>query len=90
MSRNRLGEENELTEHLDLRGKVCPYPTTEVLDTLKRVPSGTTLEVVSDYMPARYTIPAMVTDLGYTHDLRENGDGTFTITIEKTDPTDSG
>jgi TusA-related sulfurtransferase len=69
---------------------VCPYPTTEVLDTLKRVPSGTILEVLSDYLPARYTIPAMVTDLGYGHTLQDNDDGTFTITIEKGSLKDSG
>lgn len=77
-----------MQEHLDLRGKVCPYPTTEVLDTLKRVPSGTTLEVLTDYPPARYTIPSLVTDLGYPHELRDNEDGTITITIEKAGPTD--
>lgn len=79
-----------MADRLDLRGKVCPYPTTEVLDTLKRLPAGTTLEVLSDYLPARYTIPAMVTDLGYGHDLRDNDDGTFTITIDKGSPRDSG
>ena len=78
-----------MAERLDLRGKVCPYPTTEVLDTLKRLPSGTTLEVLTDYLPARYTIPNIVADLGYGHDLRDNDDGTFTITIEKRSPTDS-
>ncbi len=75
-----------MAEHFDLRGKVCPYPTTEVLDTLKKLPSGAILEVLSDYLPARYTIPAMVSDLGYGHDLRNNDDGTFTITIEKASP----
>jgi tRNA 2-thiouridine synthesizing protein A len=78
-----------MAERLDLRGKVCPYPTTEVLDTLKGLPSGTTLEVLSDYLPARYTIPDMVTDFGYGHDLRDNDDGTFTITIRKESATDS-
>jgi TusA-related sulfurtransferase len=75
---------------LDLRGKVCPYPTAEVLDALKGLPSGATLEVLSDYLPARYTVPALVTELGYRHDLQDNGDGTFTITIEKGRPTESG
>jgi TusA-related sulfurtransferase len=79
-----------MVERLDIRGKVCPYPTTEVLDTLKRLPSGATLEVLSDYLPARYTIPDLVTDLGYGYDLRDNEDRTFTITIRKEDPSESG
>jgi len=72
-----------VTERLDIRGKVCPYPTTEVLDVLKRLPDGATLEVLSDYPPARYTIPALVDDLGYPWEMTDNPDGTFTITIRK-------
>jgi tRNA 2-thiouridine synthesizing protein A len=77
------GRDPPMTERLDIRGKVCPYPTTEVLDSLKRLPEDATLEVVSDYPPARFTIPYLVDDLGYPWELRDNPDGTFTITIRK-------
>jgi TusA-related sulfurtransferase len=72
-----------MIEQLDIRGKACPYPTTEVVDTLKRLPEGATLEVLSDYVPARYTIPALMDDRGYPWELRDNPDGTFTIRIRK-------
>jgi TusA-related sulfurtransferase len=72
-----------MVEQLDIRGKVCPYPTTDVLDALKRLPDGATLEVLSDYPPSRYTIPALMEQRGYPCEVRDNDDGTFTITIRK-------
>lgn len=72
---------------LDLRGKVCPYPTTEVYRTIQSLPPGERIEVVSDYVPARFTVPALVTDLNCTCELRDGENGLFTIVIEK--PVDS-
>jgi TusA-related sulfurtransferase len=68
---------------LDLRGKVCPYPTTEVYRALQSLPAGERIEVISDYVPARFTVPALVKDLNCTCELRDGDNGLFTILIEK-------
>ena len=72
-----------MVQHLDIRGKVCPYPTTEVYAALSRLPPGETLEVLSDYPPARFTVPALVQDLNCGCELREHEDGLFTLVIHK-------
>jgi tRNA 2-thiouridine synthesizing protein A len=68
---------------LDLRGQVCPYPTSAVYGALRTLPPGEALTVVSDYAPARQTIPAIAQQFGCPVDLRESGDGLFTIVIRK-------
>jgi tRNA 2-thiouridine synthesizing protein A len=68
---------------LDLRGKVCPYPTTEVYRALQTLPPGEQIEVVSDYPPARFTVPSLVEDLDCVCELRDGEGGLFTIIIEK-------
>jgi len=75
--------ETAMTNHLDVRGQTCPGPTTETLNTLKLLPDGATLNVVSDYLPARYTIPSLMNDLRYPTIVHDNDDGTFTVIIQK-------
>lgn len=69
--------------HLDICGKVCPYPTTEVYKALTGLPPGEALEVLSDYPPARFTIPALARDLGFLPELHDHRDGRFRIVIQK-------
>ncbi len=68
---------------LDLRGKVCPYPTTEVYRMVQHLSLGERLEVVSDFAPARFTIPSLVEDLNCRSELHDGEGGVFTITIVK-------
>ena len=68
---------------LDLRGKVCPYPTLDTLLTLDAMSAGEVLEVISDYYPARQTIPDLVHDLGYPSELRQDNQNEFRIIIRK-------
>jgi TusA-related sulfurtransferase len=42
---------------LDLRGQTCPTTTDETLRALEGMRAGEVLEVISDYYPARSTIP---------------------------------
>jgi len=79
----------ETVIQLDLRGKVCPYPTTEVYRRFQDLPPGDRIEVLSDYVPARFTVPALVKDLGGTSELRDGEGGLFTIVIEKPATTSS-
>ena len=70
--------------YLDIRGKVCPYPTLETRLVLDEMASGEVLEVVTDYYPARQTIPQMVQDLGYECELLDGDRPVFRILIRKT------
>lgn len=69
--------------HLDLRGKVCPYPTLETRLTLKKMGAGEVLEVVTDYYPARQTIPALMEELGYPYELVDGDEPVFRLFIQK-------
>jgi TusA-related sulfurtransferase len=68
---------------LDLRGSVCPGPTGETLAALKRLPPGGELIVVSDYLPARQTIPRLVEQRGCTWEITEDDGKTFRMEIKK-------
>ncbi len=57
--------------HLDLRGKVCPYPTLEPRLALNNMAAGEVLEVITDHYPARQTIPHLMRVLGYSCELVE-------------------
>ena len=67
---------------LDIRGKVCPDPTTEVFTALARLPADETLAVLSDYPPARQTIAAIAQQFHRSCEVRLLGDGAFTMVIQ--------
>lgn len=69
---------------LDLRGKVCPYPTLETSVTLKRMATGKVLEVITDYYPARQTISALMRELGYPCKLIDGEKPVSRFLIQKT------
>ena len=74
---------NEATVVLDLRGSICPGPTGETLAALKELPAGGKLAVVSDYLPARQTIPRLVEQRGCSWAMTEDDGKTFRIEIAK-------
>ena len=69
--------------HLDLRGKVCPYPTLDTRLTLKEMAAGEVLEVVTDYYPARQTLQALMDELGYPCELVDGDKPVFRFLIWK-------
>jgi TusA-related sulfurtransferase len=73
----------KVDRHLDLRGKVCPYPTLDTRLTLKKMAAGEVLEVVTDYYPARQTIQALMDDLGYPCELVDGDKPVFRFLIRK-------
>ncbi len=73
----------KIDRSLDLRGKVCPYPTLDTSLTLKTMEAGETLEVVTDYYPARQTIPELMRDLGYPCELVNGDQPVFRFLIRK-------
>ena len=68
---------------LDLRGKVCPYPTYDTRLTLNEMSVGEVLEVITDYYPARQTIPELMQELGYPCELVDGDKPVFRLVIRK-------
>jgi tRNA 2-thiouridine synthesizing protein A len=68
---------------LDIRGKVCPYPTLDPRLALDEMASGEVLEVITDYYPARQTIPQTMQDLGYECELIDGDKPVFRFLIRK-------
>jgi TusA-related sulfurtransferase len=75
---------DEKVDHqLDLIGKVCPYPTVKTNFTLKKMATGEVLEVITDYYPARQTIPNIMRELGYPCKLVDGEKPVFRFIIQK-------
>jgi TusA-related sulfurtransferase len=68
---------------LDLRGDTCPGPTGETLAALKKIPPGGKLAVVTDYLPARQTIPRLVEQRGCSWRMTEDDGKTYRLEIVK-------
>lgn len=73
----------KIDRRLDLRGKVCPYPTLEPRLALNEMSADEVLEVVTDYYPARQTIPQLMRDLGYPFELVDGDLPVFRFLIQK-------
>lgn len=69
---------------LDLRKKICPYPTSETRRCLKSMQEGDTLVVLTDFYPAKQTIPDLCQQMGYPVELAADGPGLWRIIIKKT------
>ena len=68
---------------LDVRGSVCPGPTGDTLAALKKLPAGGKLVVITDYLPARQTIPRLVEQRGCSWRITEDDGETFRLEIVK-------
>jgi TusA-related sulfurtransferase len=68
---------------LDLRGSVCPGPTGDTLAALKKLAPGEKMAVVSDYLPARQTIPRLLDERGCPWEITEDDGTTFRMEIVK-------
>lgn len=68
---------------LDLRGSIYPGPTADTLAALKKLPVGGKLAVITDYLPARQTIPRLVEQGGCSWEMTEDDGETFRIEIVK-------
>ena len=73
----------KVDQQLDLIGKVCPYPTVKTNGTLKKMAVGEVLEVITDYYPARQTIPNIMQELGYPCKLVDGEKPVFRFIIQK-------
>lgn len=72
-----------IDRRLDLCGKVCPGPTFDTRMTLNEMTPGERLEVMTDYYPAKQTIPMLMRELGYPCELMDEDKPVFRFVIEK-------
>jgi TusA-related sulfurtransferase len=72
-----------VARRLDERGKVCPDPTFDTRMALNDMARGGLLEVVSDYYPARQTIPMLMAELGYPCEVIDGGQPVVRFIIRK-------
>jgi TusA-related sulfurtransferase len=75
--------EEKIDLRLDLIGKVCPYPTVKTNGILKKMAAGEVLEVITDYYPARQTIPNIMRELGYPCKFVDGEKSVFRFIIQK-------
>jgi TusA-related sulfurtransferase len=80
---SRDATSSEPVAELDLRGSVCPGPTGDTLAALKELPPGGSLIVVSDYLPARQTIPHLIEQRGCSWQITQDDGRTFHMEIVK-------
>lgn len=73
----------KIVRRLDLRGKGCPSPTFDTRVALNEMAAGERLEVVTDYYPARQTIPMLMQELGYPCELINGDKPVFRFVIQK-------
>ena len=78
-----MDDPKKADRRLDLIGKVCPYPTLETQTTLEEMAPGEVLEVVTDFYPARQTIPRLMKELGYSCELVDGSQSVFRLVIRK-------
>ncbi len=79
---SEVERERALVE-LDVRGSVCPGPTGDTLTALKKLCAGGKLIVITDYLPARQTIPRLVEQRGCSWQITEDDGKSFRIEIVK-------
>lgn len=78
-----MSPRRDVVVELDLRGSICPGPTVETLAVLKSLPPGGRLTVITDYPPARQTIPRLVEQRRCSWRITEDDGKTFHMEIVK-------
>ena len=73
-----------MTQTLDVRGEICPYPMMRTVSALKKLPEGEkVLEVVTDHAPALDTIPTQAARLGFKTEVEEVGGSEWRIMLTR-------
>jgi TusA-related sulfurtransferase len=73
-----------MSQTLDVRGEICPYPMMRTVSALKKLSSGDRLlEVVTDHAPALDTIPTQAARLGFRTEIQEAGGSEWRILLTR-------
>ena len=55
----------DITESLDLRGEVCPYPDVKSKRKVKKMKSGEVLKLIIDYPLSAERVPETMKSMGH-------------------------
>jgi len=73
-----------MSETLDVRGEICPYPMMLTVRALKKLSKDErVLEVVTDHAPALETIPTQAARLGFHTEIAESGGSEWRLTLTR-------
>ena len=70
-----------MAKEIDVRGEICPYPMMKASEALKKLPSGESLEVLTDHAPALTTIPWEAAKHGYRAAIERVGTAEWRVTL---------
>jgi tRNA 2-thiouridine synthesizing protein A len=70
-----------MSEQLDVRGEICPYPMMQAAEALKKLQPGESLQVLTDHAPALSTIPWEAARHGYRARIERVGEPEWRITL---------
>jgi len=68
---------------LDVRGMLCPLSTIMVINTLKEMPAGSVLDVITNNTGTRDAIPMLCSKAGCSLISTGEEDGLFRFRIKK-------
>ena len=73
-----------MSETLDVRGEICPYPMMRTVSALKKLSAtDNELEVVTDHAPALETIPTQAARLGFDTKIEESGGSEWRLVLTR-------
>jgi tRNA 2-thiouridine synthesizing protein A len=73
----------DITESIDLRGEVCPYPDVKSKRKAKKMKSGEVLEILIDYPLSAERIPETMAKIGNeVLSLEKTGDSEWKIIVQ--------
>jgi TusA-related sulfurtransferase len=68
---------------LDVTGLLCPVPTVMTSKTLKEMKKGKILQIITNDMSTKQSIPSVCNDEGYTLLGLEENDGLLYFEVKK-------
>ncbi len=76
-------KKNKIDKVLDMTGLLCPVPTVMTTKTLKDMKKGKILQVITNDITTRQSIPMICDDEGYTLLELTESDGLLAFTVKK-------
>jgi tRNA 2-thiouridine synthesizing protein A len=61
-----MNNKTHIDKVLDVKGLLCPVPTVMTSKTLKEMKNGNTLQIITNDMTTKESIPSLCTQEGYT------------------------
>lgn len=73
----------DITDTLDVKGEVCPYPDVKTKRKVKKMKSGEVLQILVDYPLSAERIPETMKSLGHeVISFEKKGDADWVILVK--------